>query len=93
MKKLCSFLLLFLAIFAYSAPKPTPEDVDAIYQKNKDSQFNYKGNIAVALNADLAAVIYDKNNKLDSKDYIKFDPYLGLYLIKSQYFKSFIYDR
>ncbi len=84
MKKLCSFLLLFLAIFAYSAPKPTPEDVDAIYQKNKDSQFNYKGNIAVALNADLAAVIYDKNNKLDSKDYIKFDPYLGLYLIKSQ---------
>ena len=66
----------------YAAPEPTIADRTAIYEKMRESQFNYKDNIAIALNGEYAAVIYDKKNPLDKKDYIKFDPYLGLYLVK-----------
>lgn len=66
----------------YAAPEPTIADRAAIYEKMRESQFNYKDNIAIALNGEYAAVVYDKKNPLNKKDYIKFDPYLGLYLIK-----------
>lgn len=66
----------------HAAPEPTIADKTAIYEKMRESQFNYKDNIAIALNGEYAAVIYDKKNPLDKKDYIKFDPYLGLYLVK-----------
>lgn len=75
-------LLLLFAIVLYAKPRPTNEDLQTCYNKVNSSQFLYKGNVAVALSKDLAAVLYDKNKKLNKKDYIKFDPYLGLYLVK-----------
>ncbi len=80
MKKI---ILLFISIVVlFGAETPTPADIAAIFEKNQDGQFIYKAHTAIALNGELAAVIYDKNNELNGKDYIKFDPYLGLYLVR-----------
>ncbi|ALV23731.1 putative protein (PDZ domain) [Campylobacter iguaniorum] len=81
MKKL--LLAIVFAVIAVAEPRPSEQDIQAIYEKNKDSQFIYKDHIAISLTKDKAAVIYDKTKKLDKADYVKFDPYLGLYLIKS----------
>ena len=79
------FALIILAFFGMSLgvaePRPTTEDLDACYQRANPSQFIYKGHIAVALTRHLAAVIADSNLTLSPEDYVKFDPYLGLYLI------------
>ncbi|CUU68238.1 DUF7488 domain-containing protein [Campylobacter hyointestinalis] len=83
MKKLVLlFCFIFGALSVFAEPRPTPEDLQACYEKNRDSVFEYKGLMAISLNKDLAAVLYDKDKKLDSRDYIKFDPYLGLYLVR-----------
>ncbi len=74
--------ILMLGAILNAAPEPTIADRAAIYEKMRESQFNYKDNIAIALNGEYAAVVYDKSNPLNKADYIKFDPYLGLYLIK-----------
>lgn len=78
------FLSLFLALntFTFCAPRPSAEDLQICYEKNKISQFNYHGHIAIALTGNLAAVLQDDNKTLEKIDYIKHDPYLGLYLIK-----------
>lgn len=78
------FFILLFSVALFSAPRPTSADLNACYQKNRYSEFTYKGNVAVALGTNLAAVIYDKDKKLQKGDYIKFDPYLGLYLIKTK---------
>lgn len=81
MKKL--LLAIVFSVIAIAEPRPSEQDINAIYEKNKDSQFIYKDHIAVSLTKNKAAVIYDKTRKLNRADYVKFDPYLGLYLIKS----------
>ena len=79
--KFLAFLLAFVAL-SFAAPRPTAEDLQICYEKNKVSQFDYHGHVAVALTANLAAVIADDNKTLAPVDYIKHDPYLGLYLVK-----------
>ena len=79
--KFLAFLLAFVAL-SFAAPRPTAEDLQMCYEKNKVSQFDYHGHVAVALTANLAAVIADDNKTLAPVDYIKHDPYLGLYLVK-----------
>ena len=79
--KFLAFLLAFVAL-SFAAPRPTAEDLQMCYDKNKVSQFDYRGHVAVALTANLAAVIADDNKTLAPVDYIKHDPYLGLYLVK-----------
>ena len=80
---------LFISAFAglffstlYAAPRPSAEDLTLCYEKNKVSQFDYHGHTAIALTGNLAAVIADENKNLAPVDYIKHDPYLGLYLVK-----------
>ena len=79
--KFLAFLLAFVAL-SFAAPRPTAEDLQICYDKNKVSQFDYRGHVAIALTANLAAVIADDNKTLAPVDYIKHDPYLGLYLVK-----------
>lgn len=81
MRKILAAVLVIGAIL-HAAPEPTIADRTAIYEKMRESQFNYKDRTAISLNGEYAAVIYDKANPLDKKDYIKFDPYLGLYLVR-----------
>ena len=81
MRKILAAVLVIGAIL-HAAPEPTIADRTAIYEKMRESQFNYKDRTAIWLNGEYAAVIYDKANPLDKKDYIKFDPYLGLYLVR-----------
>lgn len=77
-------LSLFLAFnsLAFGAPRPSVEDLQLCYDKNKISQFDYHGHTAIALTGNLAAVLQEDNKSLEKIDYIKHDPYLGLYLIK-----------
>ncbi|MBR2163928.1 MAG: PDZ domain-containing protein [Campylobacter sp.] len=81
MRKILAAILVVGAIL-HAAPEPTIADRTAIYDKMRESQFNYKDQTAISLNGEYAAVVYDKANPLNKKDYIKFDPYLGLYLVR-----------
>ena len=49
--------ILMVGAILYAAPEPTIADRTAIYEKMRESQFNYKDNIAIALNGEYAAVI------------------------------------
>lgn len=79
MKKL--LIALFCAAFAYGDARPTQDDFHACYQKNKSSIVSVNGNFGVAITQNLIAV--PKNSQTKINDYIKFDPYLGLYLVRS----------
>ena len=81
------FVSAFAGVFGlfsmlYAAPRPSAEDLTICYEKNKVSQFDYHGHIAVSLTGNLAAVIAEEDKSLAPVDYIKHDPYLGLYLVK-----------
>lgn len=80
-------ILKLLIISAFStllcaAPRPSAEDLQLCYEKNKNSQFDYHEHTAIALTGNLAAVIAQEDKTLEEVDYIKHDPYLGLYLVK-----------
>lgn len=79
--KLFALVCAFCAML-FAAPKPTPEDLELCYEKNKVSQFDYHGHTAIALTANLAAVLAEDNKTLAPVDYVKHDPYLGLYLVR-----------
>lgn len=80
MKKIFFLFLLTLSLFA--EPRPSEKDLDACYQRNKASEFFYNGLRAVALTRHLAAVIPDGNTTLEPDEYVKYDPYLKLYLVE-----------
>lgn len=79
MKKI---FLLLLPLWLFCEPRPSAQDLDACYQRNVASQFDYKGLTAVALTRHLAAVIAEANKTLAPTEYVKFDPYLKLYMIE-----------
>ncbi|WP_169764623.1 DUF7488 domain-containing protein [Campylobacter mucosalis] len=79
MKKIVLFVCL--AVFLVAEPRPTQDDFYACYLKNKSSIVSVNGNFGVAITPNLIAV--PKNAKTKINDYVKFDPYLGLYLVKS----------
>lgn len=81
MRKILFFLLASFSL-VFAIERPDARDLDACYQRNVDSQFTYKNLIAVSLTRHLAAVIPDKDKPLKPGEFIKFDPYIGLYLVE-----------
>ncbi|MGG7074485.1 PDZ domain-containing protein [Campylobacter sp. 9BO] len=79
MRKILLFMLFFGILLA--APRPTQDDFHACYVKNKGSIVAVNGNYGVAIAPNLIAII--KTSKTNLNDYVKFDPYLGLYLVRS----------
>lgn len=79
MRKLVLLLAFYVAVFG--APRPTQDDFNVCYEKNKASIISVNGNYGVAVSKNLIAVV--KNSDTPINDYVKFDPYLGLYLVKS----------
>lgn len=77
-------IAVLLAQGLVAEPRPTELDLDACYQRNRASEFTYNGLRAVALTRHLAAVIHESNNTLRPGEFIKFDPYLKLYLISTE---------
>lgn len=75
---LCVFFALVLSI-----ERPRFEDFAAGYERNKASILTYEGMQAFALSENLLAVIKPANAKLNK--YVKYDPYLNLYLVRTDF--------
>ncbi|QKF91308.1 PDZ domain-containing protein [Campylobacter sp. CCUG 57310] len=73
--------LISLCALAFSAPRPTQDDFNACYEKNLPSIVNVAGHEGIALSPNLIAVV--KKDEMPLRNYIKFDPFLGLYLVAS----------
>ncbi|MBF7047864.1 DUF7488 domain-containing protein [Campylobacter volucris] len=67
----------------FAIPRPSFNDFLACYQKNKASMLIYEGLPAFALNENTLAVVKTKNGKLNN--YTKYDPFLNLYLVKTDF--------
>lgn len=82
---------LFLS-FVFGVERPKFEDFLACFEKNKASMMNYEGMNAFALNENHLAVIKKPNAKLNK--YVKYDPFLNLYLVKTDFslFPAATYD-
>lgn len=76
------FCCLFLCTL-FAIERPTFEDFLAGYQKNKASILTYEGMPAFALSENILAVIKQPNRKLNK--YVKYDPYLNLYLVRTDF--------
>lgn len=74
-------LLLVLCVALFGAARPTQDDFNACYEKNKNSIISVNGNYGVAVAKNLIAVVKNSDTKINN--FIKFDPYLNLYLVKS----------
>ena len=72
------FLLLFVFLTSFSAANPK-HDFDICYKKNKNSYVKIEGVDAVALDEYYAASLPGKK----PNNFVKYDPFLKLYLIKS----------
>ncbi|WP_169766323.1 DUF7488 domain-containing protein [Campylobacter curvus] len=79
MKKL--LLLICFGVWLFADPRPTQDDFHACYEKNKNSIVAVNNHFGVVLTKDLIAV--PKNGEAPINDYVKFDPYLQLYLVRS----------
>lgn len=73
--------LISLCVLAFAAPRPTQDDFNACFEKNLPSIVNVAGHSGIALSPNLIAVV--KNDEMPLRNYIKFDPFLGLYLVAS----------
>ena len=61
-------------------PRPTQDDFNACFEKNLPAMVNVAGNGGIAITPNLIAV---PKGEIPVKNYVKFDPYLGLYLVAS----------
>ena len=68
--RILALLVAFNALM-FGAPRPSVEDLQMCYEKNKISQFEYHGHTAIALTGELAAVLEEDNKTLQKIDYIK----------------------
>ena len=80
MKKIL-ILLFGLFYVSFSAPRPTQDDFNVCFEKNLKSMVDVEGSWGVALTPNLVAV--PKVNERIVRNYIKFDPFLGLYLVSA----------
>jgi len=80
-KLLLSLFFVFAALTAYAQPRPTQDDFHACYEKNKGSIVSVNKHFGVAITKDLIAV--PKNGDAPIVKYVKFDPFLQLYLVRS----------
>lgn len=81
MKKLVFLLVCLSSVFGVL--RPTPDDFIACYEKNKASMMVYEGLPAFVLDENHLAVLKLPNQKLNS--YIKYDPFLNLYLVRTDF--------
>jgi len=84
-RKFCSPLFAVFVICAFAAslraePRPTQDDFNACFEKNLPAMVNVAGNGGIAITPNLIAV---PKGEIPVKNYVKFDPYLGLYLVAS----------
>ncbi|WP_346746679.1 PDZ domain-containing protein [uncultured Campylobacter sp.] len=84
-RKFCSplFAVFVICVFAASLraePRPTQDDFNACFEKNLPAMVNVAGNGGIAITPNLIAV---PKGETPVKNYVKFDPYLGLYLVAS----------
>ena len=84
-RKFCSPLFAVFVICAFAAsliaePRPTQDDFNACFEKNLPAMVNVAGNGGIAITPNLIAV---PKGETPVKNYVKFDPYLGLYLVAS----------
>ena len=84
-RKFCSPLFAVFVICAFAAslraePRPTQDDFNACFEKNLPAMVNIAGNGGIAITPNLIAV---PKGETPVKNYVKFDPYLGLYLVSS----------
>ena len=84
-RKFCSPLFAVFVICAFAAslraePRPTQDDFNACFEKNLPAMVNIAGNGGIAITPNLIAV---PKGETPVKNYVKFDPYLGLYLVAS----------
>lgn len=84
-RKFCSPVFAIFMICAFAAslraePRPTQDDFNACFEKNLPAMVNVAGNGGIAITPNLIAV---PKGETPVKNYIKFDPYLGLYLVAS----------
>lgn len=84
-RKICSPLFAVFMICALGAslkaePRPTQDDFNACFEKNLPAMVNVAGNGGIAITPNLIAV---PKGEIPVKNYVKFDPYLGLYLVAS----------
>ena len=61
-------------------PRPTQDDFNACFEKNLPAMVNVAGNGGIAITPNLIAV---PKGETPVKNYVTFDPYLGLYLVAS----------
>ena len=84
-RKFCSPVFAVFVICAFAAslraePRPTQDDFNACFEKNLPAMVNIAGNGGIAITPNLIAV---PKGETPVKNYVKFDPYLGLYLVAS----------
>ncbi|WP_299029960.1 PDZ domain-containing protein [uncultured Campylobacter sp.] len=84
-RKFCSPVFAVFVICAFAAslraePRPTQDDFNACFEKNLPAMVNIAGNGGIAIAPNLIAV---PKGETPVKNYVKFDPYLGLYLVAS----------
>ena len=77
------FALAFLlsALCLNADPRPTQEDFNACFEKNKNSIVSVNKHFGVAITKNLIAV--PKSEGAPLGEYVKFDPYLQLFLVRS----------
>lgn len=78
--------------FMFGVERPKAEDFAACYQRNKASVMVYEGMNAFVLSENLLAVLKTPTQKLNR--YIKYDPFLNLYLVRTDFslFPAVTYD-
>ena len=84
-RKICSPVFAVFMICAFAAslraePRPTQDDFNACFEKNLPAMVNVAGNGGIAITPNLIAV---PKGEIPVKNYVKFDPYLSLYLVAS----------
>lgn len=67
---------------ALADARPTHDDFAACYEKLKPSVVSVNGAFGVVIAPDL--IVVPKNNDTVINNYVKFDPYLQVYLVKSE---------
>ncbi len=81
MRALLVFCVFFSLLFGIERPKK--EDFIACFERNKASILTYEGMQAFALSENLLAVLKRPESKLNK--YVKYDPYLNLYLVRTDF--------
>ena len=84
---LSAFMICVFAASLRAEPRPTQDDFNACFEKNLPAMINVAGNDGIAITPNLIAI---PKGETPIKNYVKFDPYLKLYLVASDAKLEFI---